>query len=335
MATIINRGKHQFQVIVRRKGEKSQTKTFETKAQAEAWARQVEAKIDSGEFRDRRLLKGITLGDALEKYRVEISPLKRAPTAEINRIKQLEQHPIAARHFVSLAASDFATYRQQRLADVSGTTVRLELAVLSHLYTIAIKEWNWPAEHVLKNVSRPRPNAARERRFEGDEFERLMAVVQRPGARSGLWLEACIRLSYGSGMRAGEILTLTWDQVSMEKGIIKLDQTQNGSKRTVGLTGDAWKTLATLPRTDNRVIPNFHDTSGLDRAFKRACKAASIENLRFHDIRHEVASINASLMEAVELAKTMGWKTLQMAMRYYNPTDDEMAALARRREPVA
>ena len=68
MATISKRGDYQFQAISRRKGYPSQTKTFETRADAERWAREIEASLDTGYFRDRREVERTTLGQALQKY---------------------------------------------------------------------------------------------------------------------------------------------------------------------------------------------------------------------------------------------------------------------------
>jgi integrase len=330
MASISNRGPHQWQVIVRRKGYPTQTETLRTKARAEAWAREIESQMDAGIFRDRRVLTGITLSDALERYVTTVTTKKRGQTSERNRIRQLQRHPLAQRLMGSLQAADFASYRDTRLTQVGPTTVRLELAVLSHLYTIAIKEWSWPLTHELRNVSKPKPEEGRERRLERDEKERLLAAVHRPKARSAIWLEACIHLALETGMRAGEILSLTWDQVDLDQCCLRLEKTKNGSRRTVGLTHDAMAVLQKLPRIGAAVITNFYDTSGLDRAFAGACKAAGIKNLHFHDLRHEVASQFAPTMQVQDLAKVMGWKTIQMAMRYYNPTDAEIVALVRR-----
>ncbi len=218
MATINNRGPHQWQATVRRKGYPSQSETHRTKAEAEAWARKVEAEMDAGTFRDRRVLAGVTLGDALERYLTTVTTHKRGQTSESNRIKQLQRHPLARRLMSSLQATDFASYRDQRRTQVGPNTVRLELAVLSHLYTIAIKEWSWPLTHEPKNVSKPKPGEGRERRLEGDEKERLLVAVRRPRARSAIWLEACIRLALETGMRAGEILSLTWVLICTESG---------------------------------------------------------------------------------------------------------------------
>jgi len=334
MASITRRGDYQYQAIVRRKGYESQTKTFESRADAEKWARDVESKMDKGRFQDRREIESTTLREALEKYLVTVTIHKKGHVAEGNRIKQLQRHPIGLRSLDSLCSRDFAEYRNARLLEVSGNSVRLELALLSHLYTIAIKEWSMPLEHELRRVSKPKAGEGRERRLVDDEEKRLRAALYRPTARSAaIWLEASIDLAIETGMRAGELLTLDWSQVNLTFGVVRLKVTKNGSSRTVPLTAKAIEVFCALPSRERggRVIPNFHDTSGLDRAFKRLCKAAGIDNLHFHDLRHESASRLAPRMTPQTLAKIMGWKTLQMAMRYYNPTDQELVDAIRDR----
>lgn len=337
MATISKRGDYQFQAIIRRKGYPSQTKTFETRADAERWAREIEASLDTGYFRDRREVERTTLGQALQKYLEQITPKKKGHVAEENRIKQLLAHPLSLRPLASLRAIDFVEYRDERLDQVGSDSVRLELAVFSHLYTIAIQEWSMPLVHELRNVRKPKPGRGRERRLSADEEQRLRQAIYRPQARgSKVWLEACIDLTLETGMRAGEILTLDWYQVKLDAGTIRLEETKNGQARTVPLTLKATDILRRLPRDiSGKVIPNFYDTSGLDRAFKRACRAAKITGLRFHDLRHETASRFAPRMTAQTLAKVMGWKTIQMAMRYYNPTDSELVEVVRRAQRVA
>lgn len=119
MATITKRGDYQYQAIIRRKGYPAQTKTFESRADAERWAREVEANIDTGYFRDRREVERTTLGQGLLKYLELITPKKRGHVAERNRILQLQAHPIALRPLASLRAKDFTEYRDERLKQVS------------------------------------------------------------------------------------------------------------------------------------------------------------------------------------------------------------------------
>ena len=332
MATISKRGSYQFQAIIRRTGHPTQTKTFETRKDAERWVRDIESKVDQGLFRDRREVEQTTLAAALDRYLNTVTCHKRGQVGEANRIKLLKQNALALRSLGSLQAKDYAAYRDTRLQQVAANTVRLELALLSHLYTIAIQEWSLPLEHVLKNVRKPKAGPARDRRLVGDEEARLLAALDRPEARSArVWLEACIWLAIETGMRAGEILTLNWSQVNLGHGVLRLTMTKNGTARTVPLTWRAVEILQHLPHhISGRVMPNFHDTSGLDRAFKRLCTAAGIQGLRFHDLRHEAASRFAPHMPVQTLAKVMGWKSIQMAMRYYNPTDQELVETVRR-----
>ncbi|MDP3537944.1 MAG: site-specific integrase [Azonexus sp.] len=332
MSSISHRGNYQFQATVRRKGYPTQSKTFESRRDADKWARDVETQIDQGVFKDRREAENTTLNDALERYRLTVTSAKRGLVAETNRIRQLKALPMAQRSLDSLQAKDFAAYRDARLQVVSKNTVRLELSLLSHVFTIAINEWCLPLEHPLKKVKKPSAPDGRDRRLVGDEEARLMAALHRPEARSAaLWLQSCITIAIETGMRAGELLTLQWTQVNFNQNVIRLDKSKNGSARSVPLSEKAQTCLQHLPRhIGGQVIPNFHDTSGLDRAFKRLCKAANIHGLRYHDLRHEAASRLAPHMPVQTLAKIMGWKTLQMAMRYYNPTEQELVDVVRR-----
>ena len=332
MATINKRGAYQYQARVRRKGYPAQTRTFNTRAEAAAWVREVESSIDSGTFRDRKVLTQLTLHDALERYLKEVTVKKRGKQQETSRIRQLQAHPLALRQLQSLQACDFVVYRDRRLQHVSPTTVRLELAILSHLYTIAIKEWSWPLVHELKNVAKPTANHGRERTLMPGEFQRLMEAIALPYRRQcQVWLDACVRLAIETGMRAGELLTMEWEQVDLMSGVVRLDKTKNGQRRLVPLTEEAVRVLSSLPRPcgGRRVIRGFYDTPGLDRAFRRALKDAGIADLRFHDLRHEAATRLAPHMTVQNLAKVMGWKTLQMAMRYYNPQAHELVELVR------
>lgn len=166
--------------------------------------------MDEGQFRDLRPIARITLGDALDRYMEEVVPTKAegGQRNERNRIRLLKKYPLARRLITMLQSSDFAKYRNERMGQVdSANTVRLELALLSHLYTIAIREWSWPLVRVLKDVKRPSPPEGRERR---DEEYILLKGARHKSVRKPIWLIACIQLALATGMRAGELLTLQW-----------------------------------------------------------------------------------------------------------------------------
>jgi hypothetical protein len=119
-----------WQVIVRRKGHPSQTKTFRTKKEAELWAATVESALGHGTFVDHREAEKTTLATLLDRYRREITPQKRGEMAEISKLRVIERHPIAKRNVAGITGSDLADYRDDRLKEVSPGTVNRELNVL-------------------------------------------------------------------------------------------------------------------------------------------------------------------------------------------------------------
>lgn len=330
MASITKRGAFQFQAQIRRKGYPLQQKTFETRREAKAWASVIESEMHRGVFVDRSEAERTTLGEALTRYLTEVTSKKRGADIEQGRIRALQRHPLALRSLASLRSVDFAAYRDARLEVVAPATVRRELVILSGLFTVARKEWSLPITNPLDTVSKPEEPKFRERRLVGDEEARLFAAAQDSHVRAPI-LTFCIRLAIETGMRAGEIVKLTWQQIDLANHVIRLKLTKNGDGRTVPLSVAAEDAIRALPRPlHGGRITNFFDTRGMSAAFRRACKRAGIHDLHFHDLRHEAASRLAPTMPIATLAKIMGWRTLEMAMRYYNPLDNELVAAVRK-----
>lgn len=330
MASITVRGPHQYQAQVRRKGYPTQTRTFESKTEAKAWAAVLESEMARGVFIDRSEAERTTLGDALQRYAQEVTPHKKSAANELSLIRRWQKHPLALRSLASLYGVDFAGYRDARRKVVSDNTVRLELALISHVFTIANKEWNIPVRNPIESIRKPKLPAGRDRRLIDDEEERLLkAVADCRSEGNGLWIATILAIE--TGMRAGEIVNLTWRQIDFNQHVIMLSDTKNGTARVVPLTHSAEDVLYALPRPikSSQRLFSFHDTRGMSKAFRRACESAGIVDLHFHDLRHEAASRKAPHMQPTTLAKVMGWKTLGMAMRYYNPSAQELVAAAR------
>ena len=102
MPSITERGPYQIQAVVRRKGYPTQIKTFETRREASDWASVIESEMVRGVFIPRTALEKMTFGQALIKYRNEITIKKRGEVNETNRINILLKHPLALRSLASL-----------------------------------------------------------------------------------------------------------------------------------------------------------------------------------------------------------------------------------------
>lgn len=324
MATIVER-KGGWQAKIRRKGYEPQSHTFDTKADAERWARGIEHQMDRGVFVDSREAERTTLAEALDRYEREVTPRKKGTKQERLRLALWRRDPLAKRSLAKIRGADLAAWRDKRLdAGTSPTTVRNDLALLSHLFNTAIKEWGLESlSNPIEKIKMPTPARARDRRLVGDEETRLLEACE---ASNCPWLAPAVILALETAMRQGELLSLTWTNIDLTRRVARLDDTKNGDRRDVPLSTAAVTILSDLPRAiDGRAFPITQDN--LEGYWRRATKAAEIADLRFHDLRHEATSrLFEKGLNPMEVAAITGHKTLQMLKRYTHLRAEDLAS---------
>lgn len=354
MATIRQRTSGLWQAIVRRKGHPDQSKTFEKKADAKLWAKSIESDIGRGVFVSRAEAERTTLREVLERYAREVTPAKKGAAQEGYRIRALLDLPLAARMLASVRGAEVARLRDDELArGLSASTVMKTLALLSHLFETARKEWGIEVDNPVKKISKPRVDNARERRLTDEEMLYLLAALDDPGDavrirdgdRRNNWTPIIARWAIETAMRQGEILALDWQYVDLDKRTAHLLDTKNGTSRTVPLSPAAVAliqpagSVKRLPR--GKVFPTT--ASALKQSFSRAvargrrnyladCEQADTEpvpgflnDLTFHDLRHEATSRLAEKLQMHELMRVTGHKDTRMLARYYHPRAEDLA----------
>ncbi len=124
-----------------------------------------------------------------------------------------------------------------------------------------------------------------------------------------------------TGMRRGEILNLTWDQINLTQGVIPLTETKNGEARKIPINETVRSVLVGL-RTRMDVPWVFQDDSGKKfkvtrKRFKAACRRIGLTDFHFHDLRHIFASwlVMAGVLLAT-VSKLLGHKSIRMTIRY-------------------
>lgn len=334
MATFRKRGEYQWQVQIRRKGYPLQSKTFETRPAAERWARAIERELDEGIYIPRSEAEKTKLNDLIERYRVQVLPSKRGNwiAGALSALDAgLGQYSLAA-----LTPKLIAQYRDSQLAEVGPSTVRQRLGLLSRLIDLATREWGIPlASNPCAMVSRPVVDDARDRRLQSGELERLLVECSPH-------LSAITNLAIETAARLGELLAVKWSDVDMHRRVMRLrgierrdgksQRTKNGDAlRAVPLSSRAvaiLKELQTQPRhIGGRVFYWWADTSSFNKSWARACRRAGIENLRFHDLRHEATSrlFELGTFDSMEVASITGHKTLSMLKRYTHLKAENLA----------
>lgn len=308
-----------WNVEVSKKGAKSQSATFPTKSQARAWATAVEADILAGKH---GTVPDKLFSDLLIRYRDNVSTTKKGERWETVRIDKLLRDPIALIGLQYINASHVADWRDRRLKEISAASVLREWNLLSHVAAVAVKEWKWLKSNPFAEVKRPEKPEARWRRVRNDEVERLMLALgyeyDQPCKTATARVGAAFLFAIETGMRAGEICGLTPGRV-FEKHV-HLDKTKNGTKRDVPLSTEARRIL-------NQVGGTFGVTSDqVDSLFRKGKKRCMIDDLHFHDARHEALTRMSTQLNVMELAKIAGLRDLRILQNvYYNPDIADIA----------
>ena len=323
MASFRNRS-NQWQARVRRKGYPDETKSFATRQDAEKWARSVESDIDKGQFVNVNEAQRTTLGDLINRYLVEVTPLMKGASEDTIRLKAIMRKPLARWSLANLSAARTAAYRDERLKEVSAGTVIRELAYLSAIINHARREWGINVPNPVQLIRKPQSPQARCKVLTDKEIEQLLYALEPTGRRSH-WTKPAVELALATAMRRGELLALRWEYVDLQNRTAFLSDTKNGESRTVPLSSAAVQVLSSLPRhSSGMVIPVKFFT--LDAAFKRALKRAGLDDVRFHDLRRTAITFMADkLPNVIELAAVSGHKSLMVLKRYYHPKPQDLA----------
>lgn len=321
MATIEQRANGTWRTKIRKKGYPSLSASFDTKADAQRWAAEIEGDMSRKRFVDTREAEGTTVAEAFQRYAREVSAQKKGARQELTRIKTWSDGKYGSKSLAELRSSDLAEYRDARLAEgISTNTVRLSLALISHLYTVAIKDWGIEGlSNPVAKLRMPKGSRERDRRPTSAELEGLLKAA----AAIHHELPVVIEIAIETAMRRSELLTLRREHIKGKHAL--LEDTKNGSRRLVPLSLRARVLIESLPgRIDGSVFSLApHSVS---QYFLRACRAAKVDDLHFHGMRHEGTSrLFEKGLSIMEVASITGHKTMSMLKRYTQLCPDALA----------
>lgn len=340
LATLVKTDLGRWKAIIRKTGWPTTSKTFRTKRDAEDWARRTEDDMVRGAYIQRASADRLTVGDTVDRYLADVTPGKRPSSQVTDRQRAIivKKH-LGKYSLTALTPEIVAKFRDLRLSGEdrkdekgrpvprSNDTVRLDLALLGHLFTVAIKEWgiDLPSNPVM-NIRRPSPGPGRNRRLTADEEKRLLAAVDEHTNPMLRWI---VRIALETGMRASEILTLRRMQVDLKRRIVRLLETKNTTPRTVPLSVMAVELFREAINHPVRPIDTdliFYGEPGKDgkrRPYQfnpvwlKIKRNQGLADVRFHDLRHEAVSrfVEAGFSDQ-EVSAISGHKSMQMLKRY-------------------
>lgn len=343
MATIRKAG-IKWEAQIRRDGFPNRSKRFVNRKDAEQWARDLEREIDRGIYLPKTASEKTTIGMLCDAWEETVLPGKRSTKTHFNGLLKTIKAAFGSRAVATLTSSDIAEWRDKRLKTVSRrntplseSTVRKEIIFLSTLIDFGISDRGLIlAANPARQVGRPPEPRHRDRRFVGDEEERILTAARGSAAKAQL--VPLIVVGIETGARLGELLALQWHEVDFKHGIARLHGKEIDGKRQlknrelyrdIPLSPRAIQALQgmTRPITGGQIFSNWKRSDSFTKTFARTCETAEIEGFHFHDLRHEFASRIAPRVQMHVLMKLLGHKSPAMVARYYQQTRADVAKL--------
>jgi len=273
-----------------------------------------------------------TVADLARRFLAEHAEAKRK-TSTAKEYRRLLDHVVlpalGKKRMADITRQDVARLHHARRA--TPTEANRALAVISAMFNLA-ERWGErpdgsnPCRHVEKFSQR-----RRERFLSGEELGRLGDVLA--GYDGSPYYSAAIKLLVFTGARLGEVLGLQWQWIDFDRGEARLPDSKTGAK-TLHLPPPALAVLAELPRIEGNPYVIVGGVAGaalvnLEKPWRAIRKAAGLEDVRLHDLRHAFASVAAaSGMGLPIIGKMLGHSQAQTTQRYAHLASDPVKAAA-------
>lgn len=301
----------------------SGSKRFHSKQEAKEWAFEMERRAG----KHGKLHTSYTLGDAMQKFADEISPTHKGERWEQIRIKKLQRDKIASIMLSKLTTEDIQKWIDRQ--EIAPGSIRRELNLIQSVLKHCRHPWRWMYEDVTKDLVKPPLPKHRNRRVWPDEIEQILKALgyheNKPVMTKRHQLAVGFLFALETGMRQGEIWKMDWHYVHIQERYVILPDTKNGTSREVPLSTRAIELLGKLTPSIGKVFKSSQDS--ISSEFRKAVRKCGIENLRFHDTRHEACTRLSQIYNVAQLAKVIGHNDLNSLQIYFNPTGAELAKM--------
>lgn len=330
MATVRQRGgKWQAIVRVKRGGAivHQESRTFSTERLAKAWAEKLEASLKLNGV-PQRALKVQTVGSVLIKYLHALEAHGEVRRTRRHELEQLVSYfdKVCLADATASVYTDFATKR--RAEGASATTVLHNLAAIRATLNSARAMFGLDVDgsavaqaiDAMKRVGVVAPSQSRDRRPSPSELDGLVREFARvaPYPSTLIPMEKIVPLAVALPRRLGELLDMRWTDYDKKRRLILLRDTKDPRKirnEVIPVPPAAAAIMETLPVIDERILP--YRPESVSRAFQRACDRLSIQDLRFHDLRHEgISRLFEQGLAIQEVAIISGHTSWAMLRRY-------------------
>lgn len=318
------------QIAIKRNGAWAhrEARTFDRRSQANAWLKKREKEIDvAGDDLSSIRSSGTTLADAIDKYTSEsIKEIGRTKAQVLDSIK--EEYDIAAIECSEIGSADIVAFAQELVQTRQPSTVSNYMSHLAAVFAIARPAWNIPLDQsamddafkVCNRLGITGKSIPRNRRPKRDELDALLDMFEQKHARrpKSIPMHKVIGFALFSTRRQEEITRIAWDKLDAEGQRVFITNMKHpgdkvGNDIWCDLPEPALRIALSMPRSKEMVFP--FNTDSISAAFTRTCKVLGIEDLHFHDLRHEGVSrlfeMGMTIPRVAAVSGHRSWSSLQ------------------------
>jgi integrase len=307
-------------------GHRKRERIGPDKKLAETVLKKRKVEIAEGKFLDKKKIPQCTFRELAALYLPWAQTNHRGYVATRSRVGLLCQ-AFGDQQLSGITPLKVDEYISQRAVTHKPATVNRDIAVLRHMFRKAMS-WGKALSNPAAHVKPLRADNRRLRYLSQEEMTRLLDVADET-------LRPVLITALYTGLRRGELFSLTWQDVDLKHGVVRVVQTKSGERREIPLSDTLRDTLLTLPRrlASDYVFPGKtgHGLVDIRKRFHRALKEAGIEGFVFHDLRHTFAShLVMAGVDLMTVKEFLGHADIKMTMRYAHLAPDyKRAAISR------
>ena len=308
MGTIRKIGnKYRAEVCIDRRRK---SKSHRTKREAQKWIRDLESGF--GGFSSN-----VTLAELVERFIRDEVPKHKGAKQDALRLRRIVKE-LPNKPFDKLSISDFSEWKLNKLKTVQPPTVRRYMVALNSVLNHALTEWQVIDKNPLESVKKPPNNPPRNKYPTESDIKLILEQLET--GKHKIQVGITLQIALETAMRAGEILSLNRSNIDYKRRVATLTDTKNGDNREVPLSSKAMDLLKSVDPEYFTVSSAVHS-----RLFHDACKAAGVDDIRFHDSRAAGLMRLSKKVDVLTLARIAGMRDTKTLMIYYRKTADEIA----------
>ena len=266
----------------------------------------IKGKIESGKFDIQDSKHSISFSRMAEEYMIYSEKNKKSYRTDKGRLGILIPY-FEYKKLNDITSFDVEKLKQELLDKLSPATVNRYLALLKHMFNLAIK-WKKAKNNPVKDVTFLKENERRTRYLQEEE---IPIVIKNCSPQ----LQQLVLTAVYTGIRQGKLFELKWSDIDFRNSLITIENSKSGETRQVPMNSKVQQALLQLKSENgseyvflNRFGKRFKD---IRTAFHTALRKSGITNFRFHDLRHTFAAHLAMAgIPLLTIKELMGHKTI-------------------------